>query len=120
MMASASERQAPHDGPITIINVFEVPAEQVDKFIAWWRARAEIMAAAPGFRDSRLHRAVSSPARFQVVNFAHWDSQAAHDAASGATQDHVRALREDPELRVSANPATYEVVAELGGSSETA
>jgi heme oxygenase (mycobilin-producing) len=118
-MESASEREAPHDGPITIINVFEVPAEQLDRFIAWWRVRAEIMAAAPGFRDSRLHRAVSSQARFQVVNFAHWDSQAAHDAASGATQDHVRALREDPEMRVSANPATYEVVVELSGPSDT-
>ena len=119
-MASASEREAPHDGPVTIINVFEVPSGQVDKFIAWWRVRAEIMAAAPGFRDSRLHRAVSSQARFQVVNLAHWDSQAAHDAASGATQDHVRALREDPEMRVSASPAAYEVVAELGGPSDTA
>jgi heme oxygenase (mycobilin-producing) len=105
---------------ITVINVFEVPAEQVDKFIAWWRGRAEVMAAAPGFRDTRLHRAVSSRARFQVVNIAHWDSQAAHDAASDATQDHVRALREDPELRVSANPAVYEIVAELGERSDIA
>jgi len=46
-------------GPITVINVFEVPAWQVGEFIALWRARAEIMAAAPGFRDTRLHRAVS-------------------------------------------------------------
>lgn len=115
-MASASEREAPHDGPVTVINVFEVPAEQVDKFIAWWRTRAEIMAAAPGFRGTRLHRAVSSQARFQLVNVAHWDSQAAHDDASGsrASRDRVRALREDPEMRVSANPATYEVITELG------
>ena len=107
-----------HDGPITVINVFEIPAEQVDKFIAWWRTRAEIMAAAPGFRDARLHRVVSPRARFQLVNVAHWDSKAAHDEASrsGASQDRVRALRENPELRVSANPATYEVVVGLGVS----
>jgi heme-degrading monooxygenase HmoA len=121
-MASASERAASHDGPITVINVFEVPAGQVDRFIAWWRTRAEIMAAAPGFRDARLHRAVSSRARFQLVNVAHWDSQAAHDEASGsgAAQDMIRALREGPQLRVSANPATYEVVVELGKPSDTA
>lgn len=121
-MASASERTAPHNGPVTIVNVFEVPAEQVEKFIAWWRTRAEIMAAAPGFRDARLHRAVSPQARFQVVNVAHWDSKAAHDEASGsaAAQDSLRALREDPHMRVSANPAMYEVAAELREPSDTA
>jgi heme-degrading monooxygenase HmoA len=115
-MASASERAAPHDGPITIINVFEVPAGQVERFTAWWRTRAHIMAAAPGFRDARLHRAVSPQARFQLVNVAHWDSKAAHDEASGsaAAQDLLRALREDPHLRVLANPATYEIAVELG------
>jgi heme-degrading monooxygenase HmoA len=121
-MASAGEQAAAHDDPITMINVFEVPAEQVDKFSAWWRTRAEIMAAAPGFRDARLHRAVSSRARFQLVNVAHWDSKAAHDEASAAdaARDSIRVLREDPEMRVSANPAAYEVVAELGEPSGTA
>ncbi len=115
-MAFASERAASPDSPITVINVFEIPAEQVEKFIAWWHTRAEIMTAAPGFRDARLHRAVSSRARFQLVNVAHWDSRAAHDEASASTasQDRVRALREDPEMRVSANPAAYEVVVKLG------
>jgi heme-degrading monooxygenase HmoA len=116
-MASASEQQAPYDGPVTLINVFEVPAEQVEAFIAQWRIRAEIMAAAPGFRDTRLHRAVSPQARFQLVNVAHWDSQAQLDAAqsSRAFQDRLRALRADPEPRFSANPTVYEVVAEFDG-----
>jgi heme-degrading monooxygenase HmoA len=119
-MASASEPAAPHHGPVTVINVFEIPAGQVDKFIAWWHTRAQIMAAAPGFRDARLHRAVSSRARFQLVNVAHWDSKAAHDkaSASGPAQDKLRALREDPQMRAFANPAIYEVVAELGESPE--
>jgi heme oxygenase (mycobilin-producing) len=63
-MTSVSERHAPRDGPVTLINVFEVPAEEVD-----------------AFRDTRLHRAVSPQARFQLVNVAHWDSQAQLDAA---------------------------------------
>lgn len=117
-MTSASERDMAGDGPVTLINVFEVPADQVGAFIAQWRVRAEIMAAAPGFRDARLHRAASSQARFQLVNVAHWDSRADLDAALGgrAFQDRLRALREDPEFRFSANPAVYEVVAELGES----
>jgi heme-degrading monooxygenase HmoA len=115
-MTSEGERKTPGDGPVTLINVFEVPAGQVEEFIAQWRVRAEVMAAAPGFRDARLHRAVSSQARFQLVNVAHWDSQADLDAAvgSGAFQDRIHALRQDPETRFSADPAVYEVVAELG------
>lgn len=103
------------DGPITVINIFEVPAEQVGEFIAQWRVRAEIMASAPGFRDTRLHRAVSPQARFQLVNVAHWDSQAdlAAAQASGAFQERIRALREDARIQFAAHPALYEVAAVL-------
>jgi heme-degrading monooxygenase HmoA len=114
-MTSAPGHETPAAGPITVINVFEVPAEQVGEFIARWRARAEIMAAAAGFRDTTLHQAVSPQARFQLVNIAHWDSQADLEAAqgSGAFQDRIRALREDPQLRFSAYPARYEIAAIL-------
>lgn len=109
---------APAGGPITVINVFEVPAGQVGEFIALWRSRAEIMAAARGFRDTRLYRAVSPQARFHLVNVAHWESQADLEAALGsdAFQDRVSALREDPEMRFSAYPAVYEIAAVLGDS----
>jgi heme oxygenase (mycobilin-producing) len=116
-MTSEGERKTRENGPVTLINVFEVPAGQVEEFITQWRVRAKVMAAAPGFRDARLHRAVSSQARFQLVNVAHWDSRADPDAAFGsaAFQDRIQALRQDPEMRFSGNPAVYEVVAELGG-----
>lgn len=115
-MTSGGERKTPGDGPITLINVFEVPADQVDEFIAQWRVRSTIMATAPGFRDARLHRAVSSRARFQLVNVAHWDSQADLEAAFGsaAFQGRIQALRQDPQRRFTADPAVYEVVATLG------
>ena len=114
-MAHRSERRSSHDSPVTIINVFEVPADQVEGFIAWWRTRAQIMAAAPGFRDARLYRAASPRARFQLVNVAHWDSQEAHDHASSghAAPDSLRALRENPQMQISATPAAYEVAVEL-------
>jgi len=45
------------EGPITLINVFEVEPEKLDAFIASWRERAELMSRQPGFRSLRLHRA---------------------------------------------------------------
>lgn len=115
-MTSARDRETPGDGPITLINVFEVPAERVEEFFAQWRTiPAPIMAASPGFRDARLHRAVSSEARFQFVNVAHWDSKADLDAALGsdARQAAIRALSEDSEMWFAAYPEVYEVIAEL-------
>lgn len=105
------------DSPITLINAFEVPAEQVDAFVVQWRIRAKLMAAAPGFRDARLHRAVSAEARFQLVNVTHWDSEGHMTAALGNDEfrRHVQALQDNPETRFAAYPAVYEVVADLGG-----
>jgi heme-degrading monooxygenase HmoA len=64
-MTSAPGHETSPDGPITVINVFEVPAERVGEFITQWRARAEIMAAAPGFRDTRLHRSKLPASSFE-------------------------------------------------------
>jgi heme oxygenase (mycobilin-producing) len=69
------------DAGVTFINVIEIPADQVDQFVAGWRDRARIMSTPPGFRDYRLHRAVATAARFQLVAVAHWDSSAAFESA---------------------------------------
>jgi len=102
------------DGPVTFINVFEIPADQVDRFVEGWRERARIMSRAPGFRDSRLHRAMSTESRFQLVNVAHWDSREAWEAATANPefQANLAALAEDTGARISANPALYQVAVE--------
>ncbi|GIH14243.1 antibiotic biosynthesis monooxygenase family protein [Rugosimonospora africana] len=105
----------PGDGPITLINVFDVPVETVDEFIERWRVRAQLMTAAPGFRDARLHRAVTPDARFPLVNVAHWDSQADLEAAHAADafQEQIRALRDDARMAFSAYAASYELAVVL-------
>lgn len=101
--------------PVTLINVFEVAAEDVDSFIEKWQVRAAIMAAAPGFRDSRLHRALTADARFQLVNVAHWDSAEQWQAAQSSPA-FVASLNElrDQAFTFTASPALYGVVTELG------
>lgn len=99
-------------GPLTLINVFEIPAEQIDAFIESWAERARIICTHPGFRDAKLHRALSPDGRFQLVNVSSWDSAESYAAAHA-----------DPEFQVSrasvarhapqavANPELYRVVA---------
>jgi heme-degrading monooxygenase HmoA len=67
---------------VTFVNVFEISADQVDTFIKQWRVRAQLMSKAPGFRDTKLHRALSPDTRFQLINVAHWDSEQAWQNAT--------------------------------------
>jgi heme-degrading monooxygenase HmoA len=82
-----------------------VPMERINTFIAHWRKPAKLMSTAPGLRDSRLHRALSSRTRSQIVNVAHWDSRQAWEAAAANPefQYHLRTLADDTEVRISAN-----------------
>lgn len=98
------------EGPVTLINVFEVPAGQAETFLAQWRERAQGMSAQPGFRDAVMYRALSPDARFQFVNVSHWDSREAHEKATARPefQAGVRAVAQDPRQQVSANPALYQ------------
>jgi len=96
------------DESVTFINVFEVEREDLEAFKAGWRGLAEIMASAPGFRDARLHEAISVDTRFQLVNVAHWDSERAwHEAAANP---EMRAAAQ----RVGGDPAASRAVHNTG------
>jgi heme-degrading monooxygenase HmoA len=95
---------------ITFINVFEIPADEVDAFVEQWTKRASLMRNAPGVRDYRLHRAKLPDARFQLVNVAHVDSVEAWQAAV-ANPAFLTALGNVPSS-VVAHPALYEVAVE--------
>ncbi|WP_433661946.1 antibiotic biosynthesis monooxygenase family protein [Nocardia sp. CA-128927] len=99
---------------ITFVNAFELPAELVDEFLAHWRTRAELMSAAAGFRDNRLHRSTDPSARFQAVNVAHWDSADAWRAA-GNNPAFQQRLAVAPTY-ATAHPELYEVVAEFAAA----
>jgi len=105
------------NSPVTLINVFEVPTEHVEVFIAGWRQRAALMSTKPGFVDTRLHRALSPQTRFQLVNVAHWESREAMEAATADPefQQRISAAIADPRVPIAANPALYQVAVEFPG-----
>jgi len=106
-----------NNSPVTLINVFEVPTEHVEVFIAGWRQRAALMSTKPGFVDTRLHRALSPQTRFQLVNVAHWESREAMEAATADPefQQRISAAIADPRVPIAANPALYQVAVEFPG-----
>ena len=72
------------DGPFTFINVFEIPEDEIDTFVAQWEERSRFMRSAQGHIVSELHRAVDPQMRFKVVNVSRWESQALFEAARRA------------------------------------
>lgn len=68
--------------PITTIVHFEVPAENVDRFFAFWQDHIkDNVSKQPGLIDGILHRGIDPDGPFQFINVAHWDS--AEQLASG-------------------------------------
>ncbi len=96
------------DEAVVLINAFEVPAGEDERFVAGWEFAKEVLRTQPGFIDATLHRSLTPEADFRYVNVAHWTSPAAFRAATNR-----------PEFRALASPyrfhaGLYEVVAAEG------
>jgi heme-degrading monooxygenase HmoA len=110
---TATAPEAPHAGPVTLINSFVVPEGREAAFIQLWTATSGYFRAQPGFTSLKLHRAVSGTAPYRFVNVARWAS-AQQFAAAHATSE-FRDLVSQPQWReFPSSPALYEVFAEYG------
>jgi heme-degrading monooxygenase HmoA len=93
--------------PLVLINVFEVPAEEAEQFIAAWEKMRDYLGSQPGYIDTALHQAIAPDADFQFVNVARW-----------RTADEFLAATQRPEFLDSAvglvgyplHPSLYRVV----------
>src|SRR5690348_18050207 len=70
-LIAAGDRRAVAE-PLVLINVFEVPAEEAEQFIAAWEKMRDYLKSQPGYIDTALHQAIAPEADFQFVNVAHW------------------------------------------------
>ena len=73
---------------ITLIVVFEVPAESVEHFMADWKTDKHFMMRQPGFSDGVLYHSSQSDGRFRFVNVAHWKGEDDWKAAIAAGEKH--------------------------------
>jgi heme-degrading monooxygenase HmoA len=95
-------------GSVTLINVFEVPPEADEPFIAGWERARDFLATQEGFTATALHRALRADVEFRFVNVARVDSPEAWKRAIA-----------DPafpggKMPFPAHPGLYEVVHEDG------
>ena len=87
---------------VTLINPFEVAADQEAAFVEAWRRTAAVFADQPGYLDTRLHISIDPSSRFRFVNVARW-------SGAGAWSDAMRAFppQEGGVAGIKANPALY-------------
>ena len=67
--------------PLVMINAFEVPGDEAERFIAAWAKTRDYLATQPGYVDTALHRAITPGADFQFVNVARWQTAQDFQAA---------------------------------------
>jgi hypothetical protein len=60
-------------GGVVLVNPFEVPGDDDERFLAGWDAARAGLAEQQGYLGTRLHRS-AEPARFRFVNIARWSS----------------------------------------------
>jgi heme-degrading monooxygenase HmoA len=85
-------------GPVILINKLDVSAEDVDQFLAAWRADANIMKRQPGFISTQLHRGIGRSTVF--LNYAVWES-AAHFKRAFGNPEFQSKLKDYPSSAVA-------------------
>ncbi len=67
---SLAEQMHSEDGPVVLINVFNVDAVDAEALVSAWARDAAFMKAQPGYISTQLHRGVAGSTTF--VNYAVW------------------------------------------------
>ncbi len=89
-----------------LINVFEVPEERDEEFLAHWEEARRFMERQPGYVSTALHRSLDPMARFRYVNVAEWESPAEFRAA--LSRPEFAAIRE--RMPFASYPSVYTVI----------
>jgi heme-degrading monooxygenase HmoA len=90
---------------VILINAFEVPAEDDERFLAAWNRARELLAAQRGYLGTRLHRSIG-PADLRFVNIARWSSPLAF--AKAVAQPEFQ--QTSAAMPFASHPALYTVI----------
>lgn len=98
---------------VVLINAFEIPEAEVPMAIEAWKKARDFLKEQPGYIETKLHRAITPNARFQLINIAKWATPEAFKAAIGNFQKTSAAAAFKGKTY---HPALY-VPLELGNGS---
>jgi hypothetical protein len=94
--------------PITTIVHFEIPAENVDQFFAFWQDYIkDNVSKQPGLIDGVFHRGIDPDGPFQFINVAHWESAEQLAAGLQAASEDLPIARVFQDLGVKVSQNNY-------------
>lgn len=94
--------------PITTIVHFEIPAENVDRFFAFWQDYIkDNVSIQPGLIDGIFHRGVDPDGPFQFINVARWESAEQLAAGLQATSEDLPVAKVFRDLGVKVSQNNY-------------
>jgi len=99
-----AEQLSGDDGPIELINVFTMDADDVEVFLRVWADDAAYMKRQPGFVRTQLHRGTGGSATF--VNIATWESVGELRAAFSAPEFQAAVTRYPHSIEASPHMCT--------------
>ena len=96
--------------PVTLINVFSVPAAKEAEFVQWWEDVKEHITKQEGFISGKFHKSLKPDSRFNYINVAIWENE---DLYWKAYEKSVTPMKAKPaQLGVDMTPALYQVAFE--------
>lgn len=69
-IVTLADQMNAEEGPIVLINLFTVDAEDEEALLAAWSHDADFMKAQPGYISTQLHKGIAGSSTF--VNYAVW------------------------------------------------
>lgn len=93
---------------VIVINPFEVPEGMESEALKSWDTFAEYFSQQPGYVSTRLHRALTPDARFQLVNVAEWKN--AEEFQAALTNPELQNIMAGMENEIPHFPGLYEVI----------
>ncbi|OAO03894.1 antibiotic biosynthesis monooxygenase family protein [Parasphingorhabdus sp.] len=94
-------------GPVVLVNIFTVDAEDQDALVAAWQDDALFMKKQPGYISTQLHKAVGASSMY--FNYAIWES-VSHFRSAFSDPEFQKALSHYPSSAVTA-PHLFEKIA---------
>ena len=98
--------------PVTLINLFEVPAGADEDFIAEWERARDFLKSRDAYLATALHQSLAPDARFRFVNVGRYPSAEAFQTTISQTDFP------GGHMPYPAHPAIYDVVRQDGTEAE--
>lgn len=103
VMAASAESK----NPVILINIFEVPNNQLEETIKLWEIAKGFLENQPGYVSTKLHQSLNPEGKFQLINIAEWETAKDFKIAIQKMKKEVKL----PKIKgLNSTPGLYKII----------